>query len=517
MRIKSFWEFINEATLNVTKIGIKYTISTEGQRKISQLSSSLTRDCIFTPVAKLPKPDTKILQIRASKFEEWTWSDFVRVFGITPENAFSQLFVYKTTSRNYPYAVAFLGDRGSLQTTMIKQSEKSGATARADYFRETAFMITLARILWIDYNLKPIIRTKRGIIQMDYHNSEDESQKDAFIVSRVAFKDKYEKFMEQEKIADAMTLQCQRLINYLGSSVNNIVLLQKNSTELAVCKYLRAVIADEREKIEGNTSSYEFLPDLITLSKWNPADMWIGYSGYEWMLSDKKYDRESFDDVLPENGGLPQLNDFLGESISKKQGIIGISLKQQITNAGGVYDVNIKRDTGFVHSYDGHASSGKNKAVNLKFTFEKLGQLIGSGVVDVRTFDTKKNSPISMEVKGSKKSEHMSGKAGSYIKHVMPEKYYNMLVYIQKTMDVDDIKDYIESNYQFTNSDLSAIFFSDLTNPKNDYTNSRLQAVFFTDWFESIGDEDEKNEILGDIIRFAKSESEWSAPHLIVK
>jgi hypothetical protein len=44
-----------------------------------------------------------------------------------------------------------------------------------------------------------------------------------------------------------------------------------------------------------------------------------------------------------------------------------------------------------------------------------------------------------------------------------------------------------------------------------------MQAVFFTDWLESLNDDDLKDEIVSDIIRFAKSESNWSAPHILVK
>jgi hypothetical protein len=51
---------------------------------------------------------------------------------------------------------------------------------------------------------------------------------------------------------------------------------------------------------------------------------------------------------------------------------------------------------------------------------------------------------------------------------------------------------------------------------KTSEINSRLQAVFFTDWLEGQS-EDTRNEIVSTIIRFAKSESDWSAPHTIVK
>lgn len=100
----------------------------------------------------------------------------------------------------------------------------------------------------------------------------------------------------------------------------------------------------------------------------------------------------------------------------------------------------------------------------------------------------------------------------------MPPEYYEMLTYIQRQSDTQKIKDYmIEKKYEFTREDLEEIFYSDTDSPKTNTSNSRMQAIFFTDWLESLEDEDLKDEIISDIIRFAKSESNWSAPHLLVK
>jgi len=524
MKLKSYYQFLNEATLSPDKIGLKYTVSSDGRKKIQQLSKTLSPDCIFTPLPdhevlgkknptspefQLPNEIDTVLFLRATKFEEMTWGDFIDIFNI--DKPYDQLFIYKTNSKNYPFAVIFKGNT----TTVIKQLEKSGPTARGDYFRETAFIVTLGRVLWQMHGIQPMLMSKRGIIQMVY----DTSTKDAYVdTRRAAFRNKYELFMEQQRIADSLFIQCKQLVKLLGSAAKNIVLIQKNSVELAVCKYLRNAISEERDKIEEGVSNYEFLPDLITLSKWNPADIWLGFSGYEWMLSDKKYKKDDFDSALPENGGLNQLNDFLGKCISEHDGIIGVSLKQQLTNPGGVYSVNIDRTKTFVHKYSHYDANPTKKLVNLIFTFEKLGGLLGKGQIDVRTFDTKKTSPISIEVKGSDTTEHMSGKAGSYIKYKMPKDVYKTLVYVQKSTDLDEIKDYVDEHYDFCKPYLRELFYNDLAKEsKTGGSNSRLQAVLFTDWFESISDQDEKTAVLGDLIRFAKSESDWSAPHLIVK
>jgi len=43
-----------------------------------------------------------------------------------------------------------------------------------------------------------------------------------------------------------------------------------------------------------------------------------------------------------------------------------------------------------------------------------------------------------------------------------------------------------------------------------------MQAVIFSNWISSLPQKSQ-NRIITDIIRFAKSESDWSAAHLIVK
>ena len=109
----------------------------------------------------------------------------------------------------------------------------------------------------------------------------------------------------------------------------------------------------------------------------------------------------------------------------------------------------------------------------------------------------------------------MSGKAGSYIKFVMPVDKYKVLEFIRKN-NVDDIKEFVENNYTFTKPDLKVIFEKDLESPKNGQSNYRMQAIIFTDWLESLS-KNTRNEVVSGIIKYAKSESNWSAPHLLLK
>ena len=93
---------------------------------------------------------------------------------------------------------------------------------------------------------------------------------------------------------------------------------------------------------------------------------------------------------------------------------------------------------------------------------------------------------------------------------------YTILTYIRKSKDLENLKEYMDQNYEFTKAELKTIFYNDLTKEKDSAINSRLQAIFFTDFVERLP-EDDRNHIVSSIIRFAKSESDWSAPHTIVK
>jgi hypothetical protein len=319
-----------------------------------------------------------------------------------------------------------------------------------------------------------------------------------------------------------MEIQCDELLKAIGAeAVKKITIIQKNTVDLTINKFFKEALAKEREKAKAGASNF-ILPEKIAIAKWNPSDLWIGFGDKDWMLSTRI---EKVEDYFEDEQiwGLPELNEFLGDSIKNKHNVIGVSIKQQVWGAGKIYAINLDRSKRAKHKYKGHRakSTYKNVMLSFAFSFEDLGKMLssGEGQIEVRTPDTKTNSPISLEVTGSKTSEHKSGRAGSYIKFVMKDDY-DLLNYIQKFSTTDgnceELAEYFKSKYNFKNPDLEKIFYDDCKLPKTAYSNSRMQAVYFVDWLEK-QDEKECDEIISQIIRFAKSESDWSAPHYVVK
>ena len=499
------WENISEATLDSSKDLVDYDLSRTGRIKMNLLGVS--ENIKLTPVKSLPDDKEFVIQIKNSSFKLIEFSKFIELYQIEDMN---DIFIYETTSTKYPYAVAVKGTK----TTMLKQSNRKGASARGNYFRETAFIITLAIRLWETKGIKIDIYSNRGNIKMNFAKGfATMSPKE-----RQEFRNQYDIFMANEKIVQGMTIQIDSLIKYLGDSIFNIKSVVKNSSDLLINRVAYEFL-EEEEDIHSNITNEQpqeiskfntfEIPKGVSMPKWNPSDIWIVYNDSNWVFDNyNEYDENDID-------GLEELNVYLHNCIVNKEGVIGVSLKQQIDNAGGLYEVNLDEDRKFKHDYKGYYVKDTIKSSKLKYSYERLGGIIGYGEIDVRTFDTSKNTPISMEVKGSLTSQHMSGKAGSYIKFIMPTDKYAVLEFIRKN-NTDDIKTFIEGNYEFIKPDLKTIFEKDLESPKNQQSNSRMQAIIFTDWLESL-DKEKRNEIVSSIIKYAKSESTWSAPHLLLK
>jgi hypothetical protein len=499
------WENISEATLDSSKELVDYDLSRTGRVKMNSLGVS--ENIKLTTTKTLPDDKEFVIQIKSSSFKIIEFSKFIELYQIEDMD---NIFIYDTTSTKYPYAVAVKG----IRTTMVKQSNRRGASARGNYFRETAFIITLAIRLWETKGVKIDIYSNRGKIKMNFAKGfATMSPKE-----RLEFRNQYDSFMSNKKIVDAMTIQIDSLIKYLGDSIFNIKSVVKNSSDLLINRVAYEFL-EEEEDIHSNITNEQpqeiskfntfEIPKGVSMPKWNPSDIWIIYNDSDWIFNNPNgYDDNDID-------GLEELNVYLHNCIVNKEGVIGVSLKQQLDNAGGIYEVNLDEDRKFKHDYKGYYVKDTIKSSKLKYSYERLGGIIGSGEIDVRTFDTSKNTPISMEVKGSLTSQHMSGKAGSYIKFIMPPNKYSVLEFIRKN-DTDAIKAFIESNYAFVKPDLKTIFEKDLESPKNQQSNSRMQALIFTDWLESLPKE-KRNEIVSSVIKYAKSESTWSAPHLLLK
>jgi hypothetical protein len=503
------WENISEATLDNTKELVDYDISRKGRVKIDLLG--ISENIKLTTTSTKPANNEFVIQIRPSSFRLIEFSKFIELYKIEDMN---DIFIYETTSTKYPYAVAIKG----IKTTMVRQSNRVGASARGNYFRETAFIITLAIRLWETKGVKIDIYSNRGKIEMNFDRFGSQRVATMSKKERAEFRNDYDEFVHDKKIYDAMIIQIDSLIKYLGVSIFNVKSIVKNSSDLLINRIANDFL-DEEEDLHSDIiktqpqniadfNTFE-IPKGVTLSKWNPSDIWILYKNSDWALSDIK----GYDDN--EIKSLEELNVYLHNCIVNKEGIVGLSLKQQITNAGGLYEINLDEDRKFSHDYKGYYVKNTTKSSKIKFSYEKLGGVIGGGEIDVRTFDTDTKSSISAEVKGSTASQHMSGKAGSYIKFVMPVDKYKVLEFIRKN-NVDDIKEFVENNYTFTKSDLKDIFEKDLESPKTGQSNSRMQAIIFTDWLESLSKKT-RNEVVSGIIRYAKSESNWSAPHLLLK
>lgn len=499
------WENISEATLDSSKDLVDYDLSRRGRIKMNLLGVS--ENIKLTPTTTPPDIKEFVIQIRPSSFRLIEFSKFIELYQIEDMN---DIFIYDTTSTKYPYAVAVKGTK----TTMVRQSDRKGASARGNYFRETAFIITLAIRLWETKGIKIDIYSNRGNIKMNFGKGfATMSPKE-----RLEFRNQYDTFMSNKKIVQGMIIQIDSLIKYLGDSIFNIKSVVKNSADLLINRVayefleeeedLHSNITNEQPQEISKFNTFE-IPHGVSMPKWNPSDIWIVYSDSDWIFNEYgKYDENDID-------GLEELNVYLHNCIVNKEGVIGVSLKQQLENVGGIYEVNLDEDRKFKHDYKGYYVKDTIKSSKLKFSYEKLGGVIGSGEIDVRTFDTSKNTPISMEVKGSLTSQHMSGKAGSYIKFIMPTNKYAVLEFIRKN-NTDDIKTFIEGNYEFIKPDLKTIFEKDLESPKTGQSNSRMQAIIFTDWLESLSKE-KRNEIVSSVIKYAKSESSWSAPHLLLK
>ena len=503
------WENISEATLDDTKELVDYDISRKGRVKIDLLG--ISENIKLTTTKIKPSDNEFVIQIRPSSFRLIEFSKFIELYKIEDMN---NIFIYETTSTKYPYAVALKG----IKTTMVRQSNRVGGSARGNYFRETAFIITLAIRLWENKGVKIDIYSNRGKIDMNFDKFGSQGVATMSKKERAEFRNQYDEFVNDKKIYGAMVTQIDSLIQYLGVSIFNIKSVVKNSADLLINSIAHNFL-DEEEDLHSdivksqpqNISDFNTfeIPEGATLSKWNPSDIWILYKDADWTLIEPK----GYDDNDINN--LEELNVYLHNCIVNKEGIVGVSLKQQITNAGGLYEINLDENRKFSHDYKGYYVKNTIKSSKIKFSYAKLGGIIGGGEIDVRTFDTDTKSPISAEVKGSTASQHMSGKAGSYIKFVMPVDKYKVLEFIRKN-NVDDIKEFVENNYTFTKSDLKVIFEKDLESPKNGQSNSRMQAIIFTDWLESLSKKT-RNEVVSGIIKYAKSESNWSAPHLLLK
>ncbi len=484
------FDSVNEATMGDDKIGKSYMMSRTGRVQIDKLG--ITEDITLKYSSTRPNRNEMVIWIKSSSISVIEFSELRKYISTNSID----IMVYKTSSRKYKWAVVKKG----INTTMIKQKDKEGSSMRGDHFRETAFIITLAVEAW-RRNFTLDVHSNRGKIDMVYNDGEE-----AFMSTneRAEFRNQYDTFMSNSS-ADCMRKQCNDLIDRIGGNISNIDYIIKNTSNLDINK--KATMLLKSEISQG--SRFSDIPHKFTigiLPKWNPSDMWI-----------------FFKDAKIEANTLEELNGYLGSSIANNNGIIGVSLKQSSNikpKGGNLFDVNmsIKRAT---HRYDSAEIGADRKTVIIYFSYKfgDNGAFTEGSEIHLRTFDTSPVTSISLEVKGSRNSEHMSGKAGSLLKAIMPDYDYDIKEFVRLNNDKDEIREYLDDrNYQFITPEFEEIFMRDLDSPgpKTGNQGSRMQSIIVVEWLNELG-QDEASKIITKIVRFAKSESDWSAPHLLTK
>jgi hypothetical protein len=528
---------IQEATLGDDKRGINYALSRDGKTEVKEDDVEVTTKLQLHYTSELPTLEEKVINIRAASLKIVTFADVLKKYEVTDPK--SDLFIYKTTSLKFPFAVAKKG----INTVMIKQLDRKGSSARGDYFRETVFVIIFTIKLWENYGIAIECFNHDGRIPIEFRQDASGYRKASVDKSKNDIKQKFEKFEEDNlEIVESIIRQCKSITDVYKDSLQSLSAIYKNSSKYSINTFFVESLKEEREKMKQGVSSYKSLPDKINIAKWNPSDCWLVFKGYDWVCRDLT--PASVERRFKKLGvtSLQELNDFLGESIKNQTGVVGISLKQQTKKQSGFFPVNTDTASKFVHMYNKYKASPNTTGTKIYYDYALLGQLIedgseekvepeikGAGEIDVRTFQQGTDKSISLEVKGSKSAEHMSGKAGALIKFELNKNFtiqiagkdvvinpYTILTYIRKSKDLENLKEYMDENYEFIKDELKTIFYKDLSKEKDSAINSRLQAIFFTDFIERLP-EDDRNHIVSSIIRFAKSESDWSAPHTIVK
>jgi hypothetical protein len=507
-KIIDFLNFsLNEATIDDSKHGIIYELSRDGRKSADRLniSENITLDPIYDDY---PNDDIEVLYVRPSSIKVMGFSELKKLLNINTEEDLSNLLVYNSTSRKYPYMVIKKGTK----TTMIRQKERTGVAKRAEHFRETAFMIIFASRIWEKFAHKIEVYSNRGKIDMNFLQN-DRGERFAIISEkeRGGLRIRFEEFITNKGIYNSMIRQSDKLIDFLDKSIYNIDSVIKNSSEILIAHMAKIFIDDELgfSKDDSNPSEYNF-PKTVNISKWNPSDIWICYKDGVNVISDYTwYEKKDFD--------LDTFNDYLGNCIRDKRGVIGVSLKQQERGESYIRTVNMMSDD-VQHKFLSFKASNSVKNVIVKFSykFSKSTNTYNDGELHIRTFDTGLTSTISVEVKGSKKAQHMSGKAGSLLSTIVPSNIFSVMEKFRKEKDINNIREIINS-YNFRSQEIKDIVYTDLeSDKKTQEMNSRIQSLILVDWLLSI-DPISRNKFVSTIVKFAKSESIWSAPHLVLK
>ena len=493
---------IFEATFNLAKSGINYIPNKKGQAILKRLGLDITS---FESTTESPQVEDEVLLIKSS------------TFSIEDYEGDGNYLFYKTGIDSPKFAVAKINST----STIVVQKERTGASKRGDYFRETAFLIILGQRVWEKLELQIPVYGKIEEIVFQY-DTYDDGKRDSFIVTGED-KAQFDKFCENDIIYKSCVGQADALIEWLGDSINDVSCFVKNAGDLLPNFIALDLIQDEIEffkDVQSRSTDFEGIdyyniPEKSSLEKWNPSDMWICYKGFESGFSKEKFWNKY-------SSSIDDLNEFYRESLKQKSGIIGVSLKQQTGDYHKTYPVNMQQ-TEIKHRFLGDEISLDTKTAVLNYKYW-IGKAEGLGKIYFRTFDTSINSGLGIEVKGSVTSGHVSGKAGAILKYILPPDVYSNLDFIKREKNIQKIVEKFRPSlfdlpgpdYTFRDKQIEEVFLDDLEHSKTSVSNSRMQAAILFDWYLSQS-KSKQNKIISDIIRFAKSESDWSSPHLILK
>ena len=493
---------IFEATFNLAKSGINYIPNKKGQAILKRLGLDITS---FESTTESPQVEDEVLLIKSS------------TFSIEDYEGDGNYLFYKTGIDSPKFAVAKINST----STIVVQKERTGASKRGDYFRETSFLIILGQRVWEKLELQIPVYGKIEEIVFQY-DTYDDGKRDSFIVTGED-KAQFDKFCENDIIYKSCVGQADALIEWLGDSINDVSCFVKNAGDLLPNFIALDLIQDEIEffkDVQSRSTDFEGIdyyniPEKSSLEKWNPSDMWICYKGFESGFSKEKFWNKY-------SSSIDDLNEFYRESLKQKSGIIGVSLKQQTGDYHKTYPVNMQQ-TEIKHRFLGDEITLDTKTAVLNYKYW-IGKAEGLGKIYFRTFDTSINSGLGIEVKGSVTSGHVSGKAGAILKYILPTDVYSNLDFIKREKNIQKIVEKFRPSlfdlpgpdYTFRDKQIEEVFLDDLEHSKTSVSNSRMQAAILFDWYLSQS-KSKQNKIISDIIRFAKSESDWSSPHLILK
>lgn len=530
-KISKYLDFISEATLGKDKISVNYQLSRPGREKAINFSNNgdlESLDIKFVNTEELPNDIDNILIIKSTTFSKINYLDYKELNHLTDDDIKDNFMIYKVISDDIDIKWAIT--KVDQKTSVIRQSNRTGASKRGDYFRETAFIIMLAKIAWEKEGVKLTIHSNRGEIEMDY-NIDAKSKKRVAEMSNlnsIEFRDAFYDFENKssKSIIKSMEKHCEKLINYLGDRIDKVKYITKNNSKWLINSMAINFMREEsqiKKQMSIDTQIDFDIPDNANVSKWNPSDIWIVFDD-NFFSNESAYTKRGIDDI-------DSLNKFLYKSLMNKTGIVGVSLKM---SRGKSELYKITGDIRYINRYKDFDVSNSKKTAKIDFQYRKddsESRWYNGAGIDCRTFDSSNTSSISLELRGKKGAGYVSGKAGSIITHLMPDEYYRIKDMVRREPTKDTLRTALNIDFDRMDKDktykpaylpkderLKKVFLKDLEGdgPKNSAENSRLQTVVFLDWILNLSEE-ERNSVITTIVRYAKSESLWSAPHIVLK